>query len=147
MDTLSYKTISTNKATADKQWLVIDAENQVVGRLSSEIAKHLRGKNKPSFSTHVDCGDNVIVINTAKVKFTGRKMAEKEYISYTGYPGGQRFASPELLMKKDATLVLKKAVHGMLPKNKLGDAIKSNLFLYAGAEHPHEAQKPKTIKL
>ena len=147
MDTLSYKTISANKATADKQWVVIDAENQVVGRLSSEIAKHLRGKHKPSFTPHVDCGDNVIVINTAKVKFTGRKMSQKEYVSHTGYPGGQRFATPELLMKKDATLVVKKAVHGMLTKNKLGNAIKSNLFLYAGAEHPHEAQKPKTIKL
>ena len=146
MDTLSYKTISANKATADKQWVVIDAENQIVGRLSSEIAKCLRGKNKPSFTPHVDCGDNVIVINTAKVKFTGRKMAEKEYIHYTGHPGGQRFATPTLLMKKDPTLVVKKAVHGMLPKNKLGNAIKTNLFLYAGAEHPHEAQKPKLIK-
>ncbi len=147
MNTLSYKTVSANKATVDKKWVVIDAENQVVGRLSSEIAKFLRGKNKPGFTPHVDCGDNVIVINTAKVKFSGRKMSEKEYIHYTGHPGGQRFATPALLMKKDPTLVVKKAVHGMLPKTKLGNALKSNLYLYGGAEHPHQAQNPKTITL
>lgn len=147
MDTLSYKTVSANKATVNKQWVVIDAENMVLGRLSSEIATRLRGKHQPDFTPHVDCGDNVIVINTAKVKLTGRKMVEKEYVRHTGYPGGQRFATPALLMKQDATLVVQKAVHGMLPKNKLGDALKSNLHLYAGAEHPHEAQKPKTVTL
>ncbi len=147
MDTLSYKTVSANKASVNKQWLVIDAENMVLGRLCTEIAFRLRGKHKPDFTAHVDCGDNIIVINTAKVKLTGRKMVEKVYVRHTGYPGGQRFATPALLMKKDATLVVKKAVHGMLPKTKLGDAIKSNLHLYAGAEHPHEAQKPKTITL
>lgn len=147
MDTLSYKTISANKSNVDKRWVLIDAENKVLGRLCSEVAKMLRGKHKPSFTPHVDCGDNVIVINTGKVKLTGRKMSEKEYIRHTGYPGGQRFATPELLMKKDATLVVKKAVYGMLPKSKLGSAIRKNLFLYAGNEHPHEAQKPKTITI
>jgi large subunit ribosomal protein L13 len=147
VDTLSYKTISANKATVDKQWVLIDAENKVLGRLSSEVAKILRGKHKPSFTPHVDCGDNVIIINAEKVKLTGRKMSEKVYVRHTGYPGGQRFATPELLMKKDPTMVVKKAVHGMLPKNKLGAAIRKNLFLYASTEHPHEAQKPKTITI
>jgi large subunit ribosomal protein L13 len=147
VDTLSYKTVSANKATVNKRWLIIDAENMVLGRLSTAVASRLRGKHKADFTPHADCGDNIIVINTAKIKLTGRKMTEKEYVRHTGYPGGQRFASPKILMQKDATMVVKKAIHGMLPKNKLGNAIKSNLFLYAGAEHPHEAQKPSTFTI
>jgi len=147
VDTLSYKTVSANKATVNKKWLIIDAENLVLGRLSTAVASRLRGKHKADFTPHADCGDNIIVINTAKVKLTGRKMSEKQYVRHTGYPGGQRFATPKILMQKDATLVVKKAIHGMLPKNKLGNAIKSNLFLYAGDSHPHEAQKPSTFTI
>lgn len=149
MDQLSYKTISANNKTADKQWVVLDANDMVLGRFASEAAKILRGKHKPSFTPHVDCGDNVIIINAEKVKLTGRKMTEKEYVSHTGYPGGQRFVTPAKLMAKKPTAVLEKAIYGMLPKNRLGNAIKSNLHIYAGSEHPHAAQQPKavTVKL
>jgi large subunit ribosomal protein L13 len=147
VDTLTYKTVSANAKTVDKQWVVIDAENQVLGRVSSLIASMLRGKHKPSFTPHVDCGDNVIVINAEKVRLTGNKMTEKEYVSYTGYPGGQRFATPKELLEKFPERVIEKAVYGMLPKTRLGNAIKSNLYVYVGAEHPHEAQKPKKVKI
>lgn len=146
MDTLSYKSISLNAATVNKQWFVVDAANMVVGRLSSHIATVLRGKHKPGFTPHVDCGDNVIIINAEKVKFTGKKMVEKDYISYTGYPGGQRFTTPKKLLEKHPERILENAIHGMLPKNKLGAKIKGNLFVYAGGVHPHEAQKPKDLK-
>lgn len=146
MDTLSYKSVSLNAKTVNKQWYVVDASNMVVGRLSSEIAKILRGKHKPGFTPHVDCGDNVIVINAEKVKFTGKKFVEKEYIWYTGYPGGQRFSNPRLMLEKHPERVMEIAVHGMLPKNKLGEKLKRNLFVYAGETHPHEAQKPKNLK-
>jgi large subunit ribosomal protein L13 len=116
-----------------------------LGRLSSKIAFILRGKHKANFTPHVDCGDNVIVINADKVRFTGNKFSEKEYVSYTGYPGGQRFISPKELMAKHPTRVVEKAVRGMLPKNKLGNKIFKNLHVYAGGEHPHAAQNPKTI--
>ena len=147
MDALSYKTISANTQTAGKQWVVIDAENQVLGRLSSEIAKRLRGKHKTNFTPHVDCGDNVIVINAEKVRLTGNKWSEKEYVSYTGYPGGQRFTSPEKLVQKKPTAIVEKAVKGMLPKNRLGKVLFSNLHVYAGSQHPHEAQTPIKVKL
>lgn len=147
MNTLSYKTVSANSKTVKKEWVVIDANAEILGRLSSKIAMILRGKHKPSFTPHVDCGDNVIVINADKVKLTGKKFTEKEYVSYTGYPGGQRFISPKELMAKHPTRVVEKAVRGMLPKNKLSSAIYGNLHVYAGAEHPHTAQNPKTIKL
>lgn len=147
MDALSYKTISANVQTAGKQWVVIDAENQVLGRLSSEIAKRLRGKHKTNFTPHVDCGDNVIVINAEKVRLTGNKWSEKEYITYTGYPGGQRFTSPEKLVQKKPTAIVEKAVKGMLPKNRLGKVLFGNLHVYAGPGHPHEAQTPVKIKL
>lgn len=147
MDALSYKTVSVNKATATKGWVVIDAENQVLGRFSAEVAKIIRGKNKVNFTPHVDCGDNVIVINAEKVRFTGKKFTEKEYIRYTGYPGGQRFASPKLLMQKNPALIIEMAVRGMLPKTRLGNALIKNLYVYAGSEHPHAAQQPKEIKL
>lgn len=147
MDTLSYKTISANRATVNKQWIVIDAENEVLGRLASQTAKIIRGKNKPDFTPHVDGGDNVIIINAEKVKLTGTKMDDKVYTRHTGYPGGQRFATPKELLAKKPEAIIEMAVRGMLPKNKLGNAIVKNLFVYAGSEHPHTAQQPKEVKL
>ncbi|MFD2148363.1 50S ribosomal protein L13 [Mucilaginibacter antarcticus] len=145
MNTLSYKTVSANKKTVNKQWVVVDAEGEILGRLSTKIAMIIRGKNKPEFTPNVDCGDNVIVINADKVKLTGNKFSDKTYVSYTGYPGGQRFISPKELMAKHPTRVIEKAVRGMLPKNRLGKALFGNLHVYAGATHPHEAQSPKAI--
>jgi large subunit ribosomal protein L13 len=147
VNTLSYKTVSANKQTVDKQWIVVDAEGEILGRLSSKIAMVIRGKNKPSYTPHVDCGDNVIVINADKVKLTGNKMGDKTYVRYTGYPGGQRFISPKELLAKHPERIVEKAVRGMLPKNRLGRALYKNLHVYAGAEHPHAAQSPKEIKL
>ena len=146
MDTLSYKTISANVATVEKAWVVVDAENQIVGRLTSEIAKILRGKHKASFTPHVDCGDNVIVINAEKIRFTGKKMNNKVYTRHTGYPGGQRFATPREVLAKNPRGVVESAVKGMLPKNKIGSELFRNLCVYAGTEHPHQAQQPKEIK-
>nr|WP_294896329.1 50S ribosomal protein L13 [uncultured Pedobacter sp.] len=146
MNTLSYKTVSANKKTVDKQWVVVDAQGEILGRLSSNIAKVIRGKNKASYTPHVDCGDNVIVINADKVKLTGNKMSDKVYVRYTGYPGGQRFITPKELMAKHPTRIIEKAVRGMLPKTRLGRAIFKNLYIYAGNEHPHVAQNPKEIK-
>lgn len=147
MDTISYKTVSANKATVKKEWILIDAENEVVGRLASKVAFILRGKHKTDFTPHVDAGDNVIIINAEKVKFSGTKMDVKEYVRYTGYPGGQRFASPKTLLAKHPERILEYAIHGMLPKTKLGDQLRRNVFIYAGAEHPHAAQQPKEVKL
>ena len=147
MDSLSYKTISANASTVDKEWIVIDATNEVLGRLSSQVAKILRGKHKPSYTPHVDCGDYVIVINADKVKLTGKKLTDKVYVRHTGYPGGQRFATPADYLAKKPQFVIEEAVRGMLPKTRLGDAIFKNLKVYAGAEHPHAAQSPKTVKL
>ncbi|MGN0007346.1 MAG: 50S ribosomal protein L13 [Alistipes sp.] len=147
MDSLSYKTISANAATVDKQWVVIDATNEVLGRLASQVAKILCGKHKPDYTPHVDNGDYVIVINAEKVKLTGNKMTDKVYVRHTGYPGGQRFATPEEYLAKKPEFVIEEAVRGMLPKTRLGSAIFKNLKVYAGAEHPHVAQNPKSIKL
>jgi len=147
VNTLSYKTISANKATVNKEWYVVDATDQVLGRLSSKIAKMLRGKNKTDFTPHVDCGDNVVVINAEKIKLTGEKMLTKEYVRHTGYPGGQRVTSFGELLKKNPKKVIEHAIKGMLPKNRLGSAIIKNLYVYAGAEHPHEAQQPQIIDL
>ena len=147
MDTLSYKTISANKATANKQWVVVNAEAQVLGRLASEVAKMIRGKHKPNFTPHVDCGDNVIVINADKVRMTGKKWDDRVYLRYTGYPGGQRATTPRQLKEKSSTLLVERAVRGMLPKNRLGRAIFHNLKVYAGAEHPHAAQEPKEVTI
>ena len=147
MDTLSYKTVSLNKATVQKEWVVIDATDLALGRLASRVALVLRGKNKPGFTPHVDCGDNVIVINAEKVILKGDKMTDRVYVRYTGYPGGQRFTTPrEILAKRPAELV-RRAVKGMLPKTRLGDKIINNLHVYAGPEHPHQAQNPREIKL
>ena len=147
MDSRSYKTISLNAGTVQKEWYVIDATNEILGRLASQVAKILRGKNKPGYTPHVDCGDNVIVINAAKVKLTGNKMTDKVYTRYTGYPGGQRFATPADFLARRPEFVIEHAVKGMLPKTRLGEAVLKNLKVYAGAEHPHAAQNPKEIKL
>ena len=147
MDTLSFKTVSVNKATAKKEWVVVDATDMVLGRMASKVAKLLRGKYKPSFTPHVDCGDNVIIINADKVKLTGNKWTDRVYLSYTGYPGGQRDITPARLMQKSPEKLIKKVVKGMLPKNILAASILNNLYVYASSEHPHEAQQPKTIDL
>ncbi|MEX0314131.1 MAG: 50S ribosomal protein L13 [Allomuricauda sp.] len=147
MDTLSYKTISANKSTVDKQWLLVDAEGQTLGRLASKVAKLLRGKHKPNFTPHVDCGDNVIIINAEKINLTGNKWEDKEYQRYTGYPGGQRSTSAKELLTKHPERIVEKSVKGMLPKNRLGADLFRNLKVYAGSEHGQEAQKPKAINL
>lgn len=147
MDTLSYKTVSANDATVKKEWVVIDATDQVLGRLSSVAAKILRGKYKAEFTPHVDTGDNVIVINAEKVRLTGNKPNDKEYISHSGYPGGQKIQKVGEVLAKHPTRVIEHAVRGMLPKNRLGSKVFKNLFVYEGSEHPHEAQKPKEINL
>jgi len=147
VDTLSYKTVSANKATVNKEWLLIDAENEVLGRLATKVAKLVRGKYKTNFTPHVDCGDNIVIINAEKVVLTGSKVDSKVYTRHTGYPGGQRFTSPKELLNKHPERIIKMAVKGMLPKNKLGRAINGNLFVYAGTQHPHEAQQPKQINI
>ena len=147
MDYQSYKTVSLNSQTVNKEWFVIDSTDQVLGRLASRIAVILRGKHKAGFTPHVDCGDNIIVINADKVRLTGKKLTDKVYVRHTGYPGGQRFANPKELLQRKPIAVIEEAVKGMLPKNKLGADLFRNLFVYAGAEHPHQAQQPKTITL
>ena len=155
MDTLSYKTVSPNAQSVDREWVVIDATDQVLGRLCAKVAKILRGKHKPSYSPNVECGDNVIIINAEKVVLTGKKMTDKTYLRYTGYPGGQREATPEILIKKSFNKHIKPGYHplylqvmkGMLPKNRLGRRIIGNLHVYNGSEHPHTAQNPKVIDI
>lgn len=147
MDTKSYKTISANKKTVKKNWMLIDAENEILGRLASKVAFILRGKHKPYFTPHVDCGDNVIVINAEKVKLTGNKLTDKKYISYSGYPGGQKIRTIEDVLNKKPIHVVEHAVKGMLPKNRLGSAIFRNLHVLTGPDHPYEAQKPDKINL
>ena len=147
MDTLSYKTISANKATVNKKWILVDADGQTLGRLASKVAKLLRGKYKPEFTPHVDCGDNVIVINAEKINLTGNKWEDKTYLRHTGYPGGQRFTGVKQLLEKHPERIIEKAVKGMLPKTRLGAAVLRNLKVYAGAEHKQEAQQPVTINL
>lgn len=147
MNTLSYKTVSANKETTNKEWLVVDADGQTLGRLASKIAMLVRGKYKTNFTPHVDCGDNVVVINAEKINLTGKKWTDKTYIRHTGYPGGQRSLTATEMFEKDPTRLIEKAVKGMLPKNKLGAAIYKNLYVYAGTEHAHTAQSPKTINL
>ena len=147
MDTLSYKTVSANRATVTKEWVLVDATDVVLGRLASKVAKILRGKNKPSFTPHVDCGDNVVIINAEKVRLTGNKLNDKIYLSYSGYPGGQRKQTPSELLSKYPERLIEKAVKGMLPKNKLGSKVYGNLKVYVGSEHKQEAQNPKVIDL
>ncbi|SHG67124.1 50S ribosomal protein L13 [Flagellimonas flava] len=147
MDTLSYKTISANKSTVDKQWLLVDAEGQTLGRMASKVAKLLRGKHKPNFTPHVDCGDNVIVINAEKINLSGNKWEDKEYLRYTGYPGGQRSTTAKELLDRNPERIVEKSIKGMLPKNRLGADLFRNLKVYAGPDHGQEAQKPKAINL
>jgi len=147
VDALSYKTQYLNKPTTKKEWLLVDAENEVVGRLASKVAYLLRGKHMPGYTPFADCGANVIIINAEKVRFTGKKMEDKEYIRYTGYPGGQRFATPKEWLVRKPTEVLTHAIHGMLPKGRLGRQLNTNVFIYAGTEHIHEAQQPKKVDL
>ena len=147
MDTLSYKTISANAATVEKNWVLVDAQNEPLGRLASKVAGLIRGKHKTDFTPHVDCGDNVVVINAEKIKLTGNKWDDKKYITFSGYPGGQKSATAKEVMDKKPTFMVEKAVKGMLPKNKLGRAIIKNLYVYEGAEHKQEAQQPKELKL
>lgn len=147
MDTLSYKTLSANKETANKEWLVIDAEGKPLGRVASTVATLLRGKHKTNFTPHADCGDNVIVINAEKVSLSGNKWSDKVYVRHTGYPGGQRFTTAEEMLAKKPHALVEKAVKGMLPKNKLGAQMFRNLYVVVGSEHKHEAQQPKEYKL
>lgn len=147
MNTLSYKTISANKATVDKEWLLVDAEGEILGRLASKVAMLLRGKYKTNYTPHVDCGDNVIIINAEKIRLSGNKWSSKEYIRHTGYPGGQRIRTAEELMKKKPIAMVEKAIKGMLPKNRLGSDLYRNLYVYEGDSHIHEAQQPKKIEL
>lgn len=147
VDTLSYKTISVNKANANKEWLLVDAEGQSLGRLASKVAKMLRGKHKPNFTPHADCGDFVVVVNAEKVVLTGNKWEDKVYQRYTGYPGGLRTLTAQQLFKKDAKRLVENAVKGMLPKNKLGRAIHKNMRVYIGTEHEQEAQQPRKIEI
>jgi large subunit ribosomal protein L13 len=147
VDTLSYKTVSANKETVNKEWLLVDAKNEVLGRLASKVAFLLRGKHKTDFTPHVDCGDNVIVINADKIRLTGKKLTDKKYLSHSGYPGGQKVKTPKEYLEKKPEAVVEKAVKGMLPGNRLGSAIFRNLFVYTGEEHNHEAQKPRKINL
>lgn len=146
MDTLSYKTISAKKETVERKWYVIDADGETVGRLCTRIAAVLRGKHKPSYTPHVDCGDFVIVLNAEKIRFTGNKMDDKEYLTYSGYPGGQKSIAARDLMKKKPIAILEIAVKGMLPKTKLGRAMIKKLYVYEGSDHPHQAQKPEEFK-
>ena len=148
VDSNSFKTKYVNKGSIQKDWYVANADGKILGRFASEIAKILRGKHKPSFSPHTDCGDNIIVINSDNIKMTGNKWKEKQYVRHTGYPGGQRVTTPqELKEKKSSKFIIEKAVRGMLPKNRLGRELFRNLFVYEDSNHPHEGQKPKEIKL
>ena len=147
MDAVSYKTISANEKIVKKEWVLIDAQEEIVGRLATVVARILKGKNKPYYTPHFDCGDNVIIINAEKVRFTGHKWNDKQYVHHTTYPGGQRFATPRELMRKYPERILEHAIKGMLPKNRLGSQLFRNLHVYVGPNHPHEAQQPKLINI
>jgi large subunit ribosomal protein L13 len=147
VDTLSYKTVSANKATVHKEWIIVDANDEILGRLASKVAYMLRGKHKTNFTPHVDCGDNVIVINAEKIRLSGKKMSDRQIYRHTSYPGGQRIESPASMIAKKPASVVEHAVKGMLPKNRLGSELFRNLYVYAGESHPHEAQQPKSVKL
>ena len=147
MDTLSYRTVSANPSTIKKEWVLIDAEGEVVGRLASIAAQILRGKYKTNYTPHMDCGDNVVIINAEKIRFTGKKMTDKQYVRHTGYPGGQRFSTPKEVLQRKPIFVLEHAIRGMLPKTKLGDKLYRNLYVYAGPDHKQQAQQPKQINI
>lgn len=147
MNTLSYRTVSVSAEMADRKWYVIDAENQVVGRLCAKVAAILRGKTKPSYTPHADTGDYVIVINADKVRFTGKKWMQKEYKDHSLYPGGLRLTTAEAMLEKDSRRIIERGVKGMLPKNTLGRQMQRKLFVYSGDTHPHAAQKPEVLSL
>jgi large subunit ribosomal protein L13 len=147
VNTLSYKTVSANKATVRKEWVVVDAAGQQLGRVGSKVAKLLRGKYKPDFTPHVDCGDNVIIINADQAVLTGNKWNDRVYLTFSGYPGGQKGTTPAQLKAKGDDRLFRKVIKGMLPKTKLGAKLINNLYVYAGSEHKHEAQQPRTIDL
>jgi len=147
VDTLSYKTKSANSQTVKKEWFIVDAQDMILGRLSSEVAKILRGKHKPSFTPHVDCGDYVIVTNAAKVKLSGKKWTDRLHFSYSGFPGGQKQRTPREILDKYPNRLIEHSVRGMLPKNRLGRQLFRNLFVYDGAEHPHAEKQPKELKI
>jgi len=147
VDTLSYKTISAKATTVDKQWLLVNAEGETLGRLASKVAKLLRGKHKPNFTPHVDCGDNVVIINAEKIVLKGKKATDKVYIRHTGYPGGQKTTTSQALFQQQPERIIENAVKGMLPKNRLGSELFRNLRVYAGDQHQQEAQKPVEINL
>ena len=147
MDTLSYRTVSANPSTIKKEWVLIDAEGEVVGRLASIAAQILRGKYKTNYTPHMDCGDNVVIINAEKIRFTGKKMTDKQYVRHTGYPGGQRFSTPKEVLQRKPIFVLEHAIRGMLPKTKLGDKLYRNLYVYAGPDHKQQAKQPKLINI
>lgn len=147
MDTLSYKTISANKATATQEWVVVDAEGQTLGRMASKVAKLLRGKYKPNYTPHVECGDKVIIINAEKVVLTGKKWHDRVYLRYTGYPGGQRSMTAEKLLEKGADRLVLQVVKGMLPKNRLGAALLKNCRVFEGPTHDLESVQPKVIDI
>ena len=146
MSKLHFTTKHANAASVQRNWYVVDGTNQTVGRICSRIAAVLRGKNKAYYTPHVDCGDFIVFINADKVKFTGNKLGEKEYQTVSGYPGGQKIEIAKDLMKRRPELVIERAIKGMLPKNRLGRQMFKKLFVYAGAEHPHSAQKPVELK-
>ncbi len=143
---LSFKTKSANEKIVVRDWYVVDATNQTLGRMTSKIASVLRGKNKTYYTPHFDCGDYVIVLNAGKIVLSGNKMEDKEYLTFSGYPGGQKKETAENLISRRPTQVVERAVRGMLPKNRLGRAMFKKLFVYEGAEHPHKAQQPKEFK-
>jgi len=147
MNTLSYKSITPKPADIKKEWVLVDAENEILGRLATQVAKILRGKTKTNYTPHLDCGDNVIIINADKIRLTGKKMNDKVYVHYSGHPGGQSNNSPRVMLKKKPTYVVEEAVRGMLPKTKLGADLFRNLRVFAGTEHPHEAQQPQKINI
>ena len=146
MESISYKTSFANKATVQKGWVVVDADSQILGRFASQVARIIRGKHKASYTPHVDCGDRVIVINADKIRLTGKKWSDKQYVRHTGYPGGQRISTPLQLKAKSSSLIVESAVRGMLPKNRLGRKLFKNLYVYNAEVHPHEAQNPKVVK-
>ena len=147
MSITSFKTPHLSHKETEKEWVLVDAEALVLGRLASQVAMIIRGKHKPTYSPHVDGGDNVIIINAEKIRLTGKKMTDRSYVSHTGYPGGQRFQTPSELMAKNPAKILEMAVKGMLPKNRLGRRLFTHLHVYAGTEHPHTAQSPKLIEI
>ena len=147
MNTLSYKSVTPKPAEITKEWVLVDAENEILGRMATQVARILRGKTKTNYTPHLDCGDNVIIINAEKIRLTGKKMNDKEYVHYSGHPGGQKINTPRIMLKKKPTYVVEEAIRGMLPKTKLGAELFRNLRVFAGTEHPHEAQQPKKINI